>query len=159
VYAVESDRHALEWLRRNANGYGVTVVAGDVTDPATLAELDGQVDLVLANPPYIPTTMAGSLPTDVTNHDPYSALFGGPDGLAVIRGLVPRVAALLRPGGGFGMEHDDTHGDVVPALLREHDAFTDVKLHHDLAGRARHTTATRTGAARQTGPGWQDGTS
>lgn len=158
VYAVEHDPRALQWLRRNADGHGVTVVAGDVTDPATLSELDGRVDLVLANPPYLLTTAAGGLPTEVTRHDPYSALFGGPDGLDVIRGLVPRVAALLRPGGGFGMEHDDTHGEVVPDLLRAHGAFTDVKLHHDLAGRARFTTATRTGPARQSGPGWQDGT-
>ena len=163
VYAVESGRRAVEWLRRNAGRYGasehgVTVVAGDVTEPSTLAELDGRVDLVLANPPYLLTTAAGSLPTEVAKHDPYSALFGGPDGLDVIRGLVPRVAALLRPGGGFGMEHDDTHGDVVPALLRAHGAFTDVKLHHDLAGRARFTTATRTAETRPTGSGWQDGT-
>jgi release factor glutamine methyltransferase len=158
VYAVEIDPRAVEWLRRNANGHGVTVVAGDVTDPATLSELDGRVDLVLANPPYLPITAAGSLPTEVTKHDPYSALFGGLDGLDVIRGLIPRAAVLLRPGGAFGFEHDDTHGEVVPALLREDGRFADVKLHHDLAGRARFTTATRMGAARQTRSGWQDGT-
>jgi release factor glutamine methyltransferase len=145
-------------LRRNASGHDITVVAGDVTVPATLAECDGRVDLVLCNPPYVPTGAAGKVPVEVTSHDPYSAVFGGPDGLAVIRGLVPRVAALLRPGGGFGVEHDDTHGDVVPALLRDDGRFMDVKLHHDLAGRARFTTAVRVGEGTAAGRGWQDGT-
>ena len=62
VYCVERDPAALEWLRRNADGHGVTVVAGDVTVPTTLSELDGHVDLVLANPPYLSTATLGSPP-------------------------------------------------------------------------------------------------
>src|SRR5205823_2090955 len=54
VYAVENSPEALEWLRRNASGTAVTVVEGDVTDPATLSTMDGHVDLVLCNPPYVP---------------------------------------------------------------------------------------------------------
>jgi release factor glutamine methyltransferase len=180
VYAVEREPAALNWLRRNVSDVAasaggvssatasdtdlgsadgadpapvappVTVVAGDVTDPAVLAHLDGRVDLVLCNPPYVPLSSAGRMPTEVTDHDPAAAVFGGPDGLDLVRPLLDRVAALLGPGGGFGVEHDDTHGGVVPALLRADGRFDDVRLHHDLAGRPRFTTAVRS-------HGWQDG--
>jgi release factor glutamine methyltransferase len=142
VYAVERDPAALAWLRRNAGALPVHVVAGDATEGAVLAELDGRVDLVLANPPYVPAAVAGSLPPEVA-HDPPAALFAGPDGLAVIRALVPRIAVLLRPGGAVGLEHDESHASSVAALLSEGGTFRDVLLHHDLAGRPRFTTATR----------------
>jgi release factor glutamine methyltransferase len=139
VYAVEQDPAALTWLRRNAEGTGIRVVAGDVTDPAVLAELDGTVDLVLCNPPYVP---AGTpVPPEVAGFDPYPAVFSGTDGLDVIRGLVPRVAGLLRPGGWFGVEHDDTQGDAVPALLAGDGRYDEIEDHRDLAGRPRFTTA------------------
>jgi release factor glutamine methyltransferase len=139
VYAVERDPAALTWLRRNAEGTGIRVVAGDVTDPGVLAELDGTVDLVLCNPPYVP---AGTpVPPEVAGFDPYPAVFSGTDGLDVIRGLVPRVAGLLRPGGRFGVEHDDTQGDAVPALLAGDGRYDEIEDHRDLAGRPRFTTA------------------
>lgn len=139
VYAVERDPAALAWLRRNAAGTGIRVVAGDATDPAVLAELDGTVDLVLCNPPYVP---AGTpVPPEVAGFDPYPAVFSGTDGLDVIRGLVPRVAGLLRPGGWFGVEHDDTQDAAVPALLAGDGRYHEIEDHPDLAGRPRFTTA------------------
>jgi release factor glutamine methyltransferase len=129
-------------LRRNAAGVdAVTVVAGDVTDPATLSTMDGQVDLVLCNPPYVPD--GTPVQPEVAEHDPYRAVFGGPDGLAVIRPVIHRAAGLLRPGGWLGVEHDDSHGEAVPALLRAAGGWTDVTDHRDLAGRPRFATARR----------------
>lgn len=145
VYAVESERAALEWLRRNASGTGVTVVAGDVTDPATLSDVDGAVDLVLCNPPYLPRKRAAALPPEVAQHDPPSAVFAGDDGLEVIRPLVGRVVGLLRAGGAVAIEHDDGHAEAVPGLLRANGRFTDVQVHPDLTGRPRFTTAGRAG--------------
>jgi release factor glutamine methyltransferase len=145
VHAVERDPAALEWLRRNVAGRDVTVVAGDATDPAVLGPLAGRVDLALANPPYVPRIGAAGLPPEVREHDPTGAVFAGTDGLDVIRRLIPGVAVLLRPGGAVGVEHDDTHAYVVPTLVAEDGRFTDVRLHHDLAGRPRFTTATRVG--------------
>jgi release factor glutamine methyltransferase len=139
VYAVERDPGALRWLRRNAAGTGVRVVDGDVTDPGLLADLAGRVDLVLCNPPYVP---AGTpVPPEVERFDPYPAVFSGSDGLDLIRRLVPRVAGLLRPGGWFGVEHDDTHGEAVPALLRADGRYTRIGDHPDLAGRPRFAAA------------------
>jgi release factor glutamine methyltransferase len=141
VYAVEYEPAALEWLRRNTSGSRVRIVEGDATDPRTLSTVDGQVDLVLCNPPYVPE--GTQLQPEVAGHDPYPAVFGGPDGLAVIRGIVPRAAALLRPGGWVGIEHDDSHGAVVPAMLRATGCYGEVADHRDLAGRPRFATARR----------------
>jgi release factor glutamine methyltransferase len=141
VYAVENSPEALEWLRRNASGTDVTVVAGDVTDPATLSTMDGHVDLVLCNPPYVPD--GTPVQPEVGVHDPYPAVFGGPDGLDVIRPVVHRAAALLCPGGWLGIEHDDRQGATVPALLSAHGRYADVADHRDLAGRPRFATARR----------------
>lgn len=141
VYAVERSPEALTWLRRNASGSRVTVVEGDATEPGVLSELDGGVDLVLCNPPYVPDAVP--VPPEVSGHDPAEAVFGGPDGLAVIRGVVARAGALLRPGGAVAIEHDDTHGLAVPELLRADGRYEDVTDHPDLAGRPRFATARR----------------
>jgi release factor glutamine methyltransferase len=154
VYAVERDPRALEWLRANASARAaagdppVTILPGDVTDPATTSTLDGRVDVLLCNPPYVPD--GTPVPPEVAEHDPDAAVFGGPDGLAVIRPVIVRAATLLRPGGVLGIEHDDTHGRTVPDLLRAAGAFDAVAGHRDLAGRPRFATARRI---------WQDGTS
>ena len=143
VIAVERSPVALDYLRRNAAAFpSVEVVEGDVTDPALLAEIRGEVDVVLCNPPYVPD--GTSVPPEVADHDPAEAVFGGADGLAVIRPVIALAAALLKPGGVVGVEHDDSHGEAVPALVRADGRFTDVTAHPDLAGRPRFTTARRT---------------
>lgn len=148
VIAVERSPAALKWLRRNAAGSGsrtavagVEVVAGDVTDPGLLSDLDGAVDVVLCNPPYVPE--GTPVPPEVSDHDPAEAVFGGADGLSVIRPVLALAARLLRPGGWFGIEHDDVHGAAVPGLIRAHGAFTEVTAHDDLTGRPRYATARR----------------
>jgi release factor glutamine methyltransferase len=152
-YAVEADPAALEWLRRNAaeraaaGDRPIEIVAADVTDSGVvgdagaLAGLRGRVDVLLCNPPYVPDR--APVPPEVADHDPARAVFGGPDGLAVIRPVIALAAALLRPGGVVGIEHDDGHGDAVPALLAHHGAFVDIVDRQDLAGRPRFATATR----------------
>jgi release factor glutamine methyltransferase len=141
VVAVERSPAALPWLRRNAEGTGVEVVQGDVADPRLLAGMHGRVDVVLCNPPYVPDAVA--VPPEVAAHDPAEAVFGGPDGLAVIRPVIALAALLLRPGGVVGIEHDDVHATAVPDLLAADGRFTDVADHVDLAGRPRFSTARR----------------
>jgi release factor glutamine methyltransferase len=152
IVAVEASAQALPWLRHNAEagryatGSRVLVVAGDATDPGALADLDGTVDLVLTNPPYVPLVARPALPPEVTDHDPADALFAGEDGLAVIRPLIGRIATLLRPGGAFAIEHDETHVHVVPSLVVADGRFEQVEAHLDLTRRPRFTTAVRVGA-------------
>lgn len=143
VYCVERDPAALRWLRRNVAELApeVRVVDGDVTDPAVLRELDGTVDLVLSNPPYVPE--GTPVDVEVAVYDPHDAVFAGTDGLALMPGLVRRAGDLLRAGGRLGIEHDDTQGESLPALIRATGRFADVTDHPDLAGRPRFVTATR----------------
>jgi release factor glutamine methyltransferase len=147
VHAVEADAAALTWARRNladhvaAGGTPITLHHADVRSPDLLLELEAHVDLVLCNPPYVPD--GAVLPPEVTDWDPPDAVFAGPDGLDVIRPVITASAPLLRYGGALAIEHDDTHGEVVPALLRRRRVLADVEEHHDLAGRPRFATARR----------------
>jgi release factor glutamine methyltransferase len=143
VHAVEVDPDALAWARRNIDAHGgrVALRAADVRSNDLLVELEARVDLVLCNPPYVPDGTA--LPPEVTGWDPPVAVFGGPDGLEVIRAVVNAAAGLLRHGGRLAIEHDDTHGELVPALLRRRAVLADVEEHADLNGRPRFVTARR----------------
>jgi len=141
VHAVEADPVAAGWAARNIGRAGGQVVlhVGEVGAPDLLPELCGRVDLVLCNPPYVPD---GTVVAPEVGHDPARAVFGGPDGLDVVRDVVTAAPRLLAPGGRVGIEHDDTHGAAVPALLRA-GGLVEVSAHRDLAGRPRFATARR----------------
>ena len=94
VVAVDDSEDALDYARRNLAGTGVELIRADVTQPGLLPELDGQVDLVVANPPYIPD--GAELEPEVAKHDPAHALFGGPDGMVVIDAIVGLAGRWLR---------------------------------------------------------------
>ena len=187
VIAVELDPAAVEWARENIGdhaeqvssvGSSIELVAADATQVAgagePLEQLRGHVDVVVTNPPYVPRDAIPREP-EVRDHDPDLALYGGHDGLAVVRPLAEQAALLLRSGGLLLIEHADVQGEGagesgVPALLRAqrepgppagspvgprtgadvhpaasaHPAWRDVTDHLDLAGRPRHTAATRT---------------
>lgn len=149
VTAVERDPGAIEWTRHNAAARAaagdtpVRVLAGDMTDPALLGDLDGVVDVVVSNPPYVPD--GARVSREVADHDPPLALWGGPDGLDVVRGLLRTALRLLKPGGALGIEHADQQGESLPALIRATGGWVEVTDHRDLAGRPRFTTARRAG--------------
>lgn len=146
VWAVELADASLAYTRRNAatavhGGAGtVHVVQGDVTEADHLPELHGSVDLVLTNPPYVPETP--DLEPEVYQ-DPHEAVFGGVDGMETITAMIPTIAALLRPGGRVGIEHDDDTSQQVQEALRAHGGFTHIEVLKDLTGTARFVTAQR----------------
>ncbi len=147
--------------------HDATRVAGQ-SDP--LAHLAGRVDVVVTNPPYVPDAAVPREP-EVREHEPALALYGGPDGLDVVRRLVSQAALLLRAGGLLLIEHADVQGEAaagggVPGLLRswpsaaprggqgerpdDPDArrvpqWRDVHDHDDLTGQPRFTRAVRIG--------------
>lgn len=142
IWAVENSPQAFVWARENANRIGAAnlqLVFADLV--AALPELDGTLDLVVSNPPYIPDD---AIPRDpeVRLYDPAAALYGGPDGLDVVRGLSQRALALLRPGGTLVIEHGELQGAELRALL-DADGWRATATHRDLLGRDRATTALR----------------
>lgn len=141
VLAVELDERALMYTRRNTDGTGVEVIQADVTSSELLVQWDGTVDLIVANPPYIPE--GAELEPEVAHHDPPLALFAGDDGLAIIAPIVTAAGRLLAPGGRIGVEHDDTNGDGTCELFTASGLFDEIAQRHDLAGRPRFVTARR----------------
>ena len=139
VHAVELDEGALQWARKNVEGSRVVLQRGDAL--AALPELDGQVDLVISNPPYIPLTEWEYVAPEARDHDPQLALFSGEDGLDVIRGLERTAHRLLRPGGVVVIEHADTQGGQVPWIFTEERGWADAADHPDLNKRPRFATA------------------
>lgn len=140
VYAVELSDAAFSYAQRNLADSGVTLIQGDVTDPEILAELNGSVDLLVTNPPYVPET--DDLEPEVYA-DPHEAVFSGTDGMTLIRQMVPTVSRLLKPRGRVGIEHDDTTSSLVQAALHDAGGFTAIKPLTDLTGTPRFVTALR----------------
>ena len=139
VHAVEVSEEALAWADRNLAGAGVDLRHGGMAD--AYPDLDGTVDVVVSNPPYIPLKAFESVRPEVRDHDPGTALWSGEDGLDAMR-VVERVAArLLVPAGVVGAERADVQGESAPAVFASAGRWTDVRDHLDLAGRARFVTA------------------
>ncbi|HEV2374176.1 MAG TPA: peptide chain release factor N(5)-glutamine methyltransferase [Streptosporangiaceae bacterium] len=151
VHAVEADPLAQQWAARNIarcaryaphTAGRVSLHATDFAD--ALRELDGVVDLVISNPPYIP--VGASVPPEVAEYDPAGALWGGEDGLDAIR-VVERVARrLLRPDGLVAVEHGAPQGSAVYWVFAEERGWRDTRNNRDLAGRDRFVTARRPAA-------------
>lgn len=148
VIAVERDPVALNYARRNGESASretqsatVEWIEADVTSSDLLPALTGTVDLLVANPPYIPD--GAMLEPEVARHDPSDALFGGPDGMSVIRPIVSLAANWLRADGLLAIEHDDTTSALTVELIDKTGEFTDIAAHRDLAGKPRFVTATK----------------
>ncbi len=145
IIGIDDSDAALEYARRNAQGTAVELARADVTElvskPGMLPELDEGVDLIVANPPYVPDDTA--VEPEVAQHDPHHAVFGGPDGMAVIAPIVRLAGRWLCPGGLIAVEHDDTTSSATIELLEDTGLFDDVQARQDLAGRPRFVTARR----------------
>jgi len=141
VHAVELSAEACAWARRNLAGTGAILHEGDID--GCLPELDGQVDAVISNPPYIPLTAWESVTAEVRDHDPALALWSGDDGLDEIKVVAATAGRLLKPGGWFACEHADVQGESAPAVFAATGLFTEVRDNKDLAGRNRFATGRR----------------
>ena len=151
VWAVEISEQAAVWTRRNlaevgeswpmlASNYHLDIA--DATNPATLAELDGTIDAVITNPPYVPQTAIPKQP-EVRDYDPDLALYGGnPDGTRIPERIITRAARLLAPGGLLVMEHDITQGKRLVEYARAH-GFSTARTGRDLTARDRYLVAER----------------
>lgn len=142
VIGVENAPEAFIWARGNRERLGLEnarIVFDDLA--RALPELDGTVSVVVSNPPYIP---AAAVPRDpeVRLFDPPSALYGGEDGLDVVRSLSATALRLLRPGGVLVMEHGELQGAEIRVLLTA-DGWRGATTQRDLTGRDRATVAVR----------------
>ncbi len=148
LHAVELSEAAWPYLVRNLEDVDAELVRADMLD--AFRELDGTVDLVVANPPYVPETDRFVLPPDVVGHDPDLALFGGPDGLDALRVVREVALRLLVPGGWVVAEHDEKQSAALLELFGapHFEGTADLR---DLSGRPRHIIASS--ALRAEDPG------
>lgn len=142
VYAAERSPEAFVWASRNAAELGADNLSLEQSDLATaFPELNGAVSVLVSNPPYVPDE---AIPRDpeVRLFDPPAALYGGPDGLDVIRMLSRVGMRLVHPGGVLVIEHGEWQGESVRELLAA-DGWRAGATHPDLTQRERATTAIR----------------
>ena len=147
----EQSPQAAVWTRRNITQISRTypditanyhLEIADATCPITLAHLDGTVDVVVSNPPYVPQSQVPQQP-EVRDFDPSLALYGGSsDGMLIPEQIIRRAYALLRPGGLFLMEHDISQPDRTVAFARA-SGFSDARTVADLTYRPRYLVATK----------------
>ena len=136
VFAVELSEQALLWARKNLDPQNVHLIPGDIR--TSLEDLPGYFDLVLSNPPYIPPHRKPQAP-EVAEYDPQMALYGGgEDGMEIPREVIARAHYLLRPGGFFMMEHDDSQETRVAETLAAQ-GYVNIYSIRDLNGKPRHT--------------------
>lgn len=153
VWAVEKSPEAHAWATRNVAALGqgrVELLLGDIGDldgpdwestqlGRSFAPLRGRVSVLVSNPPYVPSGMVPRDP-EVRDHDPELALYGGADGLDIVR-IISRVARdLLVSGGLLVLEHAELQGHAIQQLLTS-DGWRAAATHPDLTGRDRTTTA------------------
>ena len=139
VIAVEASDEAAAFAKRNIGmlAPGVSLLVGDFRDLNLGFEI---YDLVVSNPPYIPLS-AVPVDPEVRDHDPDLALYGGEDGLDLIRELIETASYLLKPGGSLVLEHADGQSDAVCELLLA--KWHQVSAHQDATGRYRAVSAVR----------------
>jgi release factor glutamine methyltransferase len=142
IYAAENSVDAFLWARQNFTetaASNATLVFDDLA--RAFPELDGQASVVISNPPYVPDA---AIPRDpeVRLFDPEAALYGGEDGLDVVRQLSATAARLLRPGGTLVLEHGELQGEAIRDILVA-DGWRAAATFRDLSQRDRTTTAVR----------------
>jgi release factor glutamine methyltransferase len=143
VVALDLSLGAAGVAHQNARdlGFGerVHVVVADLL--ATVAS--GSADLIVANPPYVPSGLMPQLPPEVRDHEPWLAVDGGPDGMALIPPIVNAALDRLRPGGALALEtFGDAQAGEATSRLRLA-GFVDVAARADLAGVVRMVAARR----------------
>ncbi len=157
VHALEFVDEAFAWGQKTVRDFAaeIAMVGSTISlhhadvrgcEVGALKSLAGKVDVIVANPPYIPSA---AIPRDpeVFQYEPHSALFGGEDGMEFVGAIVAAAKFLLKPGGLVVIEHGDNQGEdgdpSVPRVLRESGVFASVSDHNDLAGRPRFTSGVR----------------
>lgn len=141
VHAAENAVDAFIWAKENFAALAPHARLAFIDLASAFGELDGQVAVLVSNPPYVPDA---AIPRDpeVRHWDPPSALYGGEDGLDVVRTLSRVGLRLLRPGGTVVIEHGEWQGAPIRELLTA-DGWRAAATHPDLTTRDRATTALR----------------
>ncbi|NQU42517.1 peptide chain release factor N(5)-glutamine methyltransferase [bacterium] len=142
IVATDTSRAALDTACRNAERNEVADCI-DFRLASILEGVEGPLEIVASNPPYIPESDRDTLPPDVVKHEPTGALFSGPDGLEAIRELIPQAAERLVSGGFLIFEIGQGQGDAVRDLIRGDGCYEEPEVRPDYQGIERVVVARR----------------
>lgn len=141
VAATDISSEALAVARRNVARYGledrVALGQGDLCAPLPALSEGRSFDLIVSNPPYIPTDEISRMGRHVADHEPRLALDGGADGLDPHRRILADALPFLAPGGRMFLEHEHYHGPAARALAAEHPEYKDIRTFQDANGKDR----------------------
>ena len=141
VAATDISPEALYVARRNVARYGladrVALAQGDLCAPLPALSQGIPFDLIVSNPPYIPTDAIPDMGRHVAEHEPRLALDGGADGLDPHRRILADALPFLAPGGRMFLEHEHYHGPAARALAAQHSEYADIRTFQDANGKDR----------------------
>jgi len=149
--AVDVSPDALQVAEANIRNHGlagrITLRRSNLFD--TLGQVDGPFDMIVSNPPYVPSGEREGLQREIREHEPWLALDGGGDGLEIVRAIIRVAPAHLRAGGHLLLEVGDGQAEEVMALAAAESAFGKISCRRDLAGTMRVVIAERKGTCRE----------
>jgi release factor glutamine methyltransferase len=152
IFATDISAAALEVARRNAARHGVSdrihfaqcdLLEAFVASPLATSHSPLAFDLIVSNPPYVARDEAATLPREVREHEPESALFGGPTGIETYPRLIEQAGALLAPRGLLVLELGYNLADGVRRMFHVQPSWNNISVTKDLAGIPRVITAER----------------
>jgi release factor glutamine methyltransferase len=141
VYATDTSSEALAVAAENGRAAGVSdridFLEGDLLEPLP-PDARGTLDVIVSNPPYVPTAEIDALPAEISRYEPRGALDGGADGLSVLRRIIEAAPDFLRPGGLLALEIGEAQADAVSTMMK--DRFDQITVLRDLSGLDRVAT-------------------
>jgi release factor glutamine methyltransferase len=147
ILASDISSDVLDLARANARRHMVedriTFSRGDLFAPFDIPELQGAIDIIISNPPYIVSGEMDGLPVEISDHEPRQALDGGPDGLSLLRRLVGEGLRLLKGGGMLALEIGERQAGAVTDLIMASGAYDAPRTVKDYAGKDRAVIARR----------------
>ena len=147
VLASDVSAEAVELARRQVVDFEVhdrvTVFCGDLYEPLLAAGHAGTVDMLVCNPPYLPTSTLARLAREIVDHEPKVALDAGPYGINIYRRLITGAAEMLKPDGVLVFEIGAGQEKLVGRLLEGVGAYPTIRHHHDAEGQVRVISADR----------------
>lgn len=147
VWASDLTESCAALTRENVGLHGledrVQVSRGDLFEPLKGRGLEGTMDVVAMNPPYIPSTSLEKNHADLLRHEPREAFDGGPYGISIVSRLLQEAPAFLKPGGRVLFEFGLGQARIIQALVAKNPAYTDCRFATDAAGEARVAVLTQ----------------
>ncbi len=136
IIASDISAEALSVAKRNAakNGAQVSFDCGDLFHPFQKELRKTRFDMVVSNPPYIPSADISGLQTEVRDYEPHLALDGGPDGLAFYKRIVREAPDFLKKNGSLLLEIGFDQADAVTEMAALDGRYCGVRICKDLAG-------------------------